>query len=389
MYQHNGTRFPVQLAVLAIVRTFINIGLRMVYPFAPALARGAGVELNAVYNLITVRNFAGLLSPFFGPLSERFGRRSVMISSLLLFGGCCLVIVIWPAYWPLGLTLVAIGLAKVIFDPAMQAYVGDIVPYSRRGRAFAVTELSWAAALLLGAPAIGLAIQHQGWQAPFLWLAALGVVAAILLWRSLPSEGERVVEGLSLAGVFQVILKRRVIWAAAAYTMLAMTANETFFIVYGDWMESSFDLQLASLGLASSVIGGAEIAGELIAGWSVDRFGKRPVIITTGMLNALLYLFIPLTSATLQSALATLFMLFLFFEITVVGAVPLISEIVPSARGAVMATVLAFGALGRSLGDVLGPRIWNVSGLAGNGLAAMFIMVCAALVLWMWVREDN
>jgi predicted MFS family arabinose efflux permease len=387
--EQKDTRLLVQLVVLALVRTIVNTGIRMVYPFAPALARGLGVELTAIYDLVTIRNFAGFLSPLFGPLTERFGRRSVMIQALLLFSLSSLLILIWPNYWLMGCALVMIGLSKVIFDPAMQAYVGDTVPYERRGKAFAVTELSWAGALLVGAPAAGVVIQFQGWQAPFLWLALLGGAATVLLGQVLPQRRGRDQGSFNLRSVFQVMRQHPVIWAAAAYTMLAMTANEVFFIVYGDWMESSFDLQLASLGLASGVIGGAEIIGELFAGWSVDRFGKRAVIITTGLLNALMYLVIAFTSSSLLTALVSLFTLFLFFEITVVGAVPLISEIVPDARGAVMATVLAFGALGRSLGDVLGPKIWASGGLAANGLVAATVMVAAVLVLAMWVREGT
>ena len=92
---------------------------------------------------------------------------------MLLFSLGCFIVVIWPTYWALGLTLAAMGVAKVIYDPAMQAHVGDVVPYAQRGKAIAFTEYSWALALLLGAPAAALAIQKWGWQSPFFWLALL------------------------------------------------------------------------------------------------------------------------------------------------------------------------------------------------------------------------
>jgi predicted MFS family arabinose efflux permease len=352
-----------------------------------ALARGLGVELNAIYRLVTLRNFAGFFSPLFDPLSARLGHKTVMLLSLLLFSLGCMLIVLWPHYWALGATLILISLAKVIFDPPMQAYVGNVVPYELRGRAFAVTELSWAGALLLGAPIAGALIQFQGWQAPFFWLAILGLAASLLVWRLLPSDGRPLVQSAGLTGTIRTVRRHPIIWGAAAYSILAMGANETFFIVYGDWMESSFNLQLASLGLASGVIGGAEIVGEILAGWSVDRFGKRPVIITAGLFTSLLYLLTPHFSDSLDNVLVTLFILFLFFETTVVGAVPLLSELVPGARGIVMAMVVAFGALGRSVGDILGPWIWQAAGFAGTGLAASIMMVGAIIVLSIWVRE--
>lgn len=389
VFKQKPPRLRVQLIALAIARMVVNSGIRMVYPFAPALARGLGVELSAVYSLITLRNFAGFFSPLFDPFSARFGRKPVMLSSLLLFSLSCLLIVLWPSFWPLGVALILINLAKVIFDPPMQAHVGSSVPYRLRGRAFALTELSWAWALLAGAPLAGVVIQYQGWQAPFFWLFVLGLGALVMTWQLIPRDKEHVQQSTTFFDTIRTVKRHPVIWAAAGYSLLAMCANETFFIVYGEWMESSFNLQLASLGLASGVIGGAEIIGEIFAGWSVDRFGKRPVIITSGLLTSLVYMVIPFAGDSLATALLTLFVLFLFFETTVVGAVPLLSELVPSARGVVMATVLAFGALGRTLGDILGPTIWRSAGFAGTGITAFVIMAVAILLLVVWVREGT
>ncbi|MCP5101350.1 MAG: MFS transporter [Chloroflexi bacterium] len=387
MSKQKQSSLAVQLVAISLARLFLNIGLRMVYPFAPALARGLGVQVTAVYRLITLRNFAGFLSPIFSPLSEKFGRRKIMIGSMLLLGIGCGVVAIWPAYWPLGVTLALISLAKVIYDPAMQAYVGDVVPYKQRGRAIAVTELSWAGALLLGAPAVGLIIAKQGWRAPFIWLGVLGTVTAVFLWRTLPPSGSKNKQGATIRSMASVIRHKPVIWAASIYILLAMGANEILFIVYGDWMESSFQLSLASLGVASGVIGGSEVIGEVFAGWSVDRFGKRPVIITAGVLNALMYAIIPFTIDGLTSALITLFVLFLFFEITVVGGVPLMTELVPEARSVVMGMVLAFGALGRALGSLIGPLLWSAGGFVVNGMVAGLIMLVAIGILARWIRE--
>lgn len=387
--ERRAPRLRVQLAAISLARMFMVTAIRMMYPFAPAIARGIGVELTAIYNLITIRNFAGFFSPLFEPLSGRFGRKPIIIFSVLLFSAGCLLMTLWSSLWLLGVVLVLTALAKVIYDPPMQSYIGDTVAYSHRGKAFAITELSWAAGLLLGAPAVGLAIQRWGWRSPFLWLALLGIVSALLLWRTIPRQNHGGEGRVGLRQTITLVRRNPVVWAAAAYTMLAMGANETFFIVYGEWMENSFDLRLASLGLASGLIGGAEIMAELFAGWSVDRFGKRPVIIVTGLLNALAYLLIPYTSNMLVGALIALFSLFLFFETSVVGAVPLMSELVPRSRGAVMALVMAFGSLGRAMGDLLGPQIWARAGLRGTGLMAAAIMVVAMLLLAKWVREGT
>lgn len=380
-------RLSIQLLALTTSRLFINTGLRMVYPFLPAFARGLGVSLAAISGLVSLRNFAGLLSPIFSPLSERFGRRPILALSMLVFSAGCAIVFIWPTYWVFGLTLAIIAIAKVIYDPAMQAYLGDTVVYEQRGKAIAVTELSWAGAFFIGVPAAGFVIQRYGWQAPFIWLSALGILAALVLRVALPAVDHRSGQVTNLRGTARVIRREPVIWAAGLYILLVMGANELILIVYGEWMEVSFGLNLTNLGLATGVIGAAEISGEVLTGLAVDWLGKRPVIITTGALAGFMYLTIPLLSVSLVAALAMLFALFLFFEMTVVGGIPLMTEIVPNARGVVMSVILATAGLGRALGALAGPALWARGDFRLLGLAAAATMFVAVFVLARWIRE--
>jgi predicted MFS family arabinose efflux permease len=359
----------------------------MVYPFLPAFARGLGVPVSTIAPLISIRGFAGLLSPVFSPLSERYGRRPILALSLVLFALACILVVIWPSYWPFGVTIALIALAKVIYDPAMQAYLGDVVPYKQRGKAISVTELSWAGAFLLAVPLVGIAMERQGWAMPFLWLAFLGMGGAFMLWRFIPRADGRSGNVTDLRSTFQVIRNHPVIWAASLYVLLSMAANEVLLIVYGSWMESSFDLSLATLGLATAVIGAAEITGELVVGPVVDWLGKRPVIIVTGILTALTYFAIPYFGGSLSAALVALFVLFLFFEMTVVGGVPLMTELVPAARGVVMSVILATGGLGRAIGALIGFAIWSGGGFQAVGIVSGIVMTLSLVILYFWVRE--
>lgn len=337
--------------------------------------------------MVSLRGFVGVLSPLFSPLSERYGRRAALVISVLLFSLGCLLVAVWPQYWVLGLTFIAIGISKVIFDPAMQAYLGDIIPYHQRGKAISVTELAWAGAFFIGVPAVAFAIDRWGWQAPFMGLGLLGLGSLGLLWRVLPPAHNKTSQITSFAALFRTIAQHPVMLAAAAYIMLAMTANELLLIVYGRWMEDSFGLDLGSLGLATTVIGVAEIAGEITTGLAVDRFGKRPIVITFGLLTAVVYFLVPLTGVSLTAALVTLFVLFLCFEMTIVGAVPLMTELVPSARSVVLSVVLAAGSLGRASGALIGPAIWDWAGFQWLGVMAAVIMALSILVLALWVRE--
>lgn len=378
-----------QLGVLTFARFCQNTLLRMVYPFAPAFARGLGVPLESIYLVISLRNLLGLFSPLFAPLPERFGRRTVMTIGLVIFGLVTLLVAGFPVYWTFVLAILVSGLIKVIFDPTMQSWLGDAVPYAQRGRALAVTEFAWSGAYLIGAPLTGWLIARQSWYAPFFWLGVGGLLAAVLLRRVLPSARRHAHQSISPGYIVGVLRRHPVIWAAALYMTLTLVAQETLFIVYGDWMETSFNLSLTGLGFATTLIGLAEMGGEATAGWSVDRFGKRPVVITAGLLNAIIFLLIPLSSGQLTTAMGVLVALFFTFEIAVVGAIPLLTELVPSARAAVMSMSLGAMAAGRTIGSLIGPVVWDRAGVTGNSLVSAVMMFLAVMVLARWLREGK
>ena len=106
------TRLSWQLILITLARLCLNTGLRMVYPFAPAFARQLNVPVTAVYRLVTLRNLSGLLSPLFGPLSERFGRKATMFGAMLLFSAGCLLVWLWPSYGLFGAALIIISIAS-------------------------------------------------------------------------------------------------------------------------------------------------------------------------------------------------------------------------------------------------------------------------------------
>ena len=188
---------------------------------------------------------------------------------------------------------------------------------------------------------------------------------------------------------WQMLRKHPVIWAAALYMMLTLVAQETLFIVYGDWMESTFNLSLTGLGLATTLIGLAEMGGEATAGWSVDRFGKRPVVILCGLLNAVTFVLIPFSTGSLVTAMTVMIALFFTFEIAVVGAIPLLTELVPSERAVVMSMALGAMAAGRTVGSLIGPVVWDRIGVAGNATISAIMMLLAVFVLARWVREGK
>jgi predicted MFS family arabinose efflux permease len=63
------------------------------------------------------------------------------------------------------------------------------------------------------------------------------------------------------------------------------------------------------------------------------------------------------------------------------------TELVPQARGVVMSVVLAAAGIGRALGAVAGPLLWNGLGFRALGAVAALVMLAAVAILVRWLRE--
>lgn len=382
-----------QVGVATTARLVINIGHRIAYPFLPAIARGLGVPLQSAGILITLLLATGLLSPLLGPLSDRLGRRRLVVAGMVIVAaGATLIGTARAGALPVvAAGFIFLGLGKVTFDPSLRAYLGDRIPYQRRGRALAITELSWAGGLLIGAPAAGWLIARAGWRAPYAAVAGLALAGAIAVRLVLPGNHERGGRGagaITVRQALQVVLQRPPAIAALAVTALIMLAHELLFVVYGTWMETNFGLSLGTLGLATAVVGAGELFGELGAGGLVDRLGKRRAIAIGLALTAASYLIWPLTARSLVPALISLFALLFFFEFTFVATLPLVTELVPQARATMVSLNGTVDHLGRSLGALVALPLWSLAGLWGNGLAAGVATLLAMILLLALVRTE-
>jgi len=379
---------PVAAAILA--RFALNVSYRMAYPFLPRFAAGLGVSLDQAQLLMAARSATGFASPLFGPLSDRYGRRTSMLIGLAAFVLGMALCALVPAYASFFFGFVLIGLGKILFDPSLQAYLGDRVPYRRRGRVIAATELAWSLAILIGAPLVGLVIGALGWQAPFGILGVLGAIVLVLMALVIPARADhalRQAPRVSPWHSYATVWRQPGAMIAAFVFFLIMFANENLLISYGGWMEQSFGLSTVRLGLATAVIGGAELVAELLTGAITDALGKKRAVAIGLALTAVAYAALPFVGNRLEFALAGLFVLFLSFEFTVVSGLPLITELVPAARGTMLSVNIAAMNLGRMAGALAGAALWALGGFGGVGLLSGLASL-VTLALWLgYVRE--
>jgi predicted MFS family arabinose efflux permease len=380
----SASRLILSIVVTTLCRLVLNTARRFAYPFAPALSRGLGVPLTAITSLIAINQATAVLGLFFGPIADRLGYRLMMLGGMTMLVAGMFAAGLFPFYGVLLVALFLAGLGKSIFDPALQAYVSERVPFQRRGLAIGFLEFSWAGSTLLGIPLIAILIDRLGWRAPFFAMGGLGILGILVLRIIIEKGRHQPAPGRSsplFKGAWRQLLHERAALGALSYAFWISVANDNLFVVYGAWLEKQFNLSIVALGLGTGVIGIAELAGESLTAALADRLGlKRSVI--GGMTACLIcYGILPFLGQTLGMALTGLFILFLTFEFTIVTSLSLFTELIPTSRATMMASYLASAGIGRVVGALIGGPIWLAGGIYATALVSAAISGVALISL--------
>lgn len=356
-----------QTILFAAIRTVFNTMYRMIYPFLSVFSRGLGVDISTLSQALANRSLAGALGPFLAAVADRRGRKTGMLFGIGLFVIGIGVMILWPSFPSFVIMLILTTLGKYGFDPSMQAYLGDRIPYQQRGRALAITELGWSLSFIIGIPLVSLLIALRGWQSPFVGLALMGILVGCALMWLLPGDSTPQDGQANIWDNFRDVLRYPPALAGLAVGFTASTANEAINLVFGVWMEDAFALKIIALGGTAAVIGFAELGGETLVGVYVDRLGKVNAITLGLALNCLAALGFPLLGRHAAGAVLGLFLFYITFEFTLVSIIPMMTEIMPQARATLMAFNVAALSLGRALGDVIAPPLyaWGIAACAG------------------------
>jgi DHA1 family tetracycline resistance protein-like MFS transporter len=218
----------------------------------------------ALLSVFAVTQF--LFSPVIGNLSDRFGRRPVLLSSLLGFGIDYIILALAPAYGWLFIGRVIAGITGASFTTAT-AYIADISTNETRAKNFGLIGAAFGLGFVLG-PALGGFLATWGIRAPFYAASALCLLNCIygyfFLPESLDKENRRRFEWkrANPFGSLKFLTRHPEIGGLAFGFFLiylgnqAVQGNWNYFTIYRfDWSEKMVGISLAIVGV---LVGGVQ-----------------------------------------------------------------------------------------------------------------------------------
>ncbi len=163
--------------------------------FIILLGQNRGLDVLQIMLMLMTFNliYASLAGPL-GSWSDRIGRRKLIIAGWLAYGLVYLGLAFSNAGWHVWVLYGLYGIYYAATDGVARALVADIVPVERRGTAYGLYNASIGFAALPASAIAGLLWQGVGpWtgfgpSAPFLFGAALALLAGVLFWVLVPSK---------------------------------------------------------------------------------------------------------------------------------------------------------------------------------------------------------
>jgi MFS transporter, DHA1 family, tetracycline resistance protein len=382
------------LPILGI--TFIDIvGFSMLIPMLPYFVTHFGASAFVVGVLFATFSFCQLVSaPLWGNLSDRIGRKSVLIVSQIgatigwLMLGLASNIAALLAVAPIAVVFVARIVEGVSGGniSITQAYVADLVEPHERARAFGLIGAMFGAGMVFGPFGGGLLFSHFGFAAPFLVAAGLQFVTLLLTITRLPEsragspEQERVGLGDILASFHRPRLAR-ILWQKLAISLglygwfavfaLYLQRQLGFSLTQADYLFSFFAI--------FNVFMNAFLVGKISA-----RLGDRTMS-NVGLASLTAGLATVAFVHNVEQLAATMILFSFGMALTNTGVTALISN---AASDREQGTVLGTSSSLDSLSGILAPPVsTGLLGVYGPRFAGIESMVLSAVALSMGLAQ--
>lgn len=373
-FERSKAAFGLILATVALDA----VGIGLVMPIIPRLLREVGHtgdlgwRFGAFLGLYALMQF--LCAPVLGAISDKVGRRPVLLVSL---AGAAIDYVFMALAPSLAWLFVGRAIAGITGAnmAVAQAYIADITPEAQRTRRFGLFSAMFGVGFILG-PVLGGFLGEAWTRAPFLAAAALNGVNFLMAVFVLPESHAKRGGAFDRAALNPFASLR---WATAfpallplmaAFVMLAVVGEVggTIWVLYGEdkfhWDPWTVGFSLAGFGVFTA------LAQAFVAGPVAERFGERRTLAIAIVCDAFAYAAIALAT---QGWMA--FMLLPFFCLGGIGHAAIASllsaQVGEDQQGRLQGVTASLASLASVIGPVVIAQVYFASRSAFPGLVWM------------------
>jgi multidrug resistance protein len=361
------------------------IGFGIIMPILPFYAQrfgASGLAYGAVLGIYSFMQFVA--TALLGKLSDRIGRRPVLLTTMLFNALGYALFAFAGSYWLLFLSRVISGFAGGNISVA-QAYMADITSPAERSRGMGIVGAAFGIGFSAGPAVGGLADHYFGHLAPGLIAVALSVANFASAYFILPESLGHALRVkrriLDLRHIGDAIARPRlrplmIVWALTPLGFAGYTAALPYRVIDAlHWKQLQLTYLFIIIGVTAAAVQG------YLFGKIVRRTGERALVITGAFGMAAAIGIIPLltSSAELYAWTVVLAVANSVFSPAATGLVSVYAD--SNEQGTVLGAAQAISALGRTIGPPLIGTVYDLSQVASFILAGVFMAVAGLVAL--------
>jgi DHA1 family inner membrane transport protein len=368
----------------SLTNSFIN-------PILVEVARTFHVPVGVAGQGRTVLSAAGALAAFAATfLADRIPRRRQLLFGVGALGlahvgmGLTHTFVLWLILQALA------GVGSAIVGLAGTASAGDYFDEPTRGVAMGWITTGYPIAWIIGLPLIGWIADGWGWRASYL-VAGGGLAAAAFLsvLIGLPAPRHHSASLTHHVAGWRVLLAQPTARGWVLGELLSTTAWSGFLVYVGAFFALTYGLAPGRIGLVVSAAALSSVVGTMSSGWVGNRWGRRPVLLVSTLLAAVLI--VPALGLRL-SPLGSLMLILPYYFINSIrfptsGTIAL--SLLPAAPGTMMAARGLTITTGGMAGAILGGLLLELSGFRAVGIAYALLALAGCAVFWRWIPPET
>ncbi len=380
--------------VIIFLTVFIDLlGFGIIIPLLPFYAETFGASAFMVGLLATSFSLMQFLfAPVWGRLSDRVGRRPIILAGLMGSAISYLAFGLASSLTMLFAARILAGIAGANI-PTAQAFIADSTTPENRAKGMGLIGAAFGLGFIFG-PATGGFLSHWGYQAPAFFAATLSLAnfsaALFFLPESLPPERRGETRGVGRVEAFRRAVTRPMLPLVLRVSFLVMTAFASFESMFALYVEGRFGFGATTIGYLFAWVGFvlAVVQGVLV-GKVVPRIGEHRLVPAAILLMAVAlagHALAP-TVPVLMAAMGVLAMGMGFNSPSILSVISRLAD--PADQGGTLGVSQSLASLARIVGPIWGGFVFDRFGPTVPFYTSAALMLAACVLSVVVFRKSD
>ena len=345
--------------ILIFGNFLICLGISLVIPVQPFIKKMYGYSTTDIGIMTSLYAFAQFLaSPIVGRISDRMGRKVVIVTGLSLYMISEIIFALSNSLWLFNVSRIIGGLSAAMFMPTSMAMAADLTDKKERARVIGWISAAFSGGLILG-PGIGGLLANFSIKTPFWAAAALGLISTIFTIIFLVDEPQNLMTKSEKIS-WQHFLKPMMI-VLFAMIFISSFGLQGFESIYSIYVNQVFKFSMGTIALVLTLNGISSLFFQIVMfDWLTRQLGELHLIGLCFFLGGLCTVWITQAHHQLEVIIATL-IVFTAFDIVRPAITTLLTKTSQANQGLINGLNMSLTSVGNVVGPIMSGMLMDMN----------------------------